>query len=98
ELGAEVPWHVSRFHPDYESRDIPATPVEKLDQARQIGLKAGLRYVYCGNIPSATSESTFCHKCGKELIGRKYYSIEENNIKDGKCPDCGTAVAGKGMS
>ncbi len=98
ELGAEVPWHVSRFHPDYESRDVPATPVKKLDQARQIGLKAGLRYVYCGNIPSDRSESTFCHKCGKELIGRAYFSIEENNVRDGKCPDCGTVVPGKGMS
>ena len=98
ELGAEVPWHVSGFHPDYESKDIPATPIEKLHQARQIGLRTGLHYVYCGNIPSAKSESTFCHKCGKELIGRNYYSIEENNIKDGRCPDCSTTVAGKGMS
>ena len=72
--------------------------MKKLHEARQIGLKAGLRYVYCGNIPSDRSESTFCHKCGKELIGRKYYSIEENNATDGKCPNCGTSVAGKGMS
>ena len=98
ELGVHVPWHVSRFHPDYESSDVPATPIEKLRRARQIGLEAGLSYVYCGNIPSDRSESTFCHECGKELIGREYYSIEENNIKDGKCPDCGTTVAGEKMS
>ena len=98
ELGAEVPWHVSRFHPNYESSDVPATPIEKLHQARQIGLKSGLGYVYCGNIPSDRSESTFCRQCGKELIHREYYSIEKNNIKGGKCPDCGTTVAGEGMS
>ena len=98
ELGPEVPWHVSRFHPDYESKDIPATPVEKVQWARQIGLKAGLRYVYCGNIPSDRSESTFCHECGAELISRNYFTIEENKLQDDKCAQCGTAVAGEGMS
>ena len=98
ELGPDVPWHVSRFHPDYEATDLPATPVETLDRARQIGIEAGLRYVYCGNIPGGKSESTFCHSCGKELIRREYFRIAQNQLQDGKCPDCGTAVGGKGMN
>ena len=98
ELGAQVPWHVSRFHPDYEATDVPATPVETLDRARQIGIEAGLHYVYCGNIPGDKSESTFCHSCGKEVIGREYFRITQNEVQDGKCPDCGTRVAGRGMN
>ena len=98
ELGPQIPWHVSRFHPDYQATDLPATPVETLYRARQIGIQAGLRYVYCGNIPSDKTESTFCHSCGKELIGREYFKIKQNKLQNGKCPDCGTTVAGKGMS
>ena len=97
ELGVEVPWHVSRFHPDFEVTDVPATPLETVARAREIGIAAGLRYVYCGNIPSDKTESTFCHSCGAELIGREYYSITENNLRDGKCPNCGMAVAGRGL-
>ena len=97
ELGVEVPWHVSRFHPDFEAMDSPATPLETVARAREIGIAAGLRYVYCGNIPSDKSESTFCHSCGAELIGREYCNITENNLRDGKCSDCGTAVAGHGL-
>jgi len=97
ELGPAVPWHVSRFHPDFEATDLPATPLETVRRAREIGIASGLYYVYCGNIPSDKSESTFCHSCGKELIGREYFRITENKLRDGKCPDCGTAVAGKGI-
>ena len=97
ELGPGVPWHVSRFHPDYEARDLAATPVATLHRVRQIGIAAGLRYVYCGNIPSDNSESTFCHSCGKELIEREYFSITQNKLQDGKCPDCGMVVAGRGL-
>ena len=97
ELGAEVPWHVSKFHPDFEATDLPDTPLETLHRAREIGIKAGLGYVYCGNIPGDKSESTLCHSCGKELIGREYFSITKNNLQNGKCPDCGTVLAGKGM-
>ena len=97
ELGAAVPWHVSRFHPDFEATDLPATPLETVHRAREIGIAAGLHYVYCGNIPSDKSESTFCHSCGKELIGREYFSITQNKVQDGKCPDCGTAIVGRGL-
>lgn len=49
-LGAETPWHVSRFSPHYKMADIPPTPVEKIYKAVEIGKKAGLRFVYSGNI------------------------------------------------
>ncbi|MGC9347716.1 MAG: AmmeMemoRadiSam system radical SAM enzyme [Anaerolineae bacterium] len=96
ELGVETPWHISRFHPAYKMTDVPPTPIETLRRAQEIGLEAGLRYVYVGNV--AGEANTFCHKCGKLLIRRSGYWILENHVQpDGRCPECGTVVAGVGM-
>jgi len=58
-LGTETPWHISRFHPTYKLTDRPPTPVETLVTAREIGIKAGLKYVYTGNVPGESGENTF---------------------------------------
>ncbi|HEC03304.1 MAG TPA: AmmeMemoRadiSam system radical SAM enzyme [Phycisphaerales bacterium] len=92
--GADVPWHISRFHPQYKYLDSAATPVDSLERAYEIGKSAGLRYVYLGNVPGAKSESTFCYNCGRMLIERVGYRIIANNIDNSKCPDCGTEIAG----
>ncbi len=96
-VGPETPWHISRFHPTYRLTDRPITPVNSLLQAREIGLEAGLRYVYTGNVPGEASESTFCHSCGKLLIERLGFSIRANAIENGKCPECGKKITGIGM-
>ncbi|MBN1549833.1 AmmeMemoRadiSam system radical SAM enzyme, partial [bacterium] len=97
ELGKETPWHISRFFPSYKMTDIPPTPVSTLQKAGEIGLKAGLHYVYKGNISG--EENTFCHKCGYLLVRRSGYSILENNIgPNGCCPSCCTPIAGVGMN
>ncbi|MEA1940408.1 MAG: AmmeMemoRadiSam system radical SAM enzyme [Candidatus Caldatribacteriota bacterium] len=96
ELGVDTPWHISRFFPGYKMTDVPPTPVETLDRAREIGLEAGLRYVYVGNLPGEAN--TVCHKCGQTLIRRLGYRILENRVQpNGCCPNCGTPVAGVGM-
>lgn len=96
ELGVETPWHISRFFPSYEMIDLPPTPVAVLEQAHKIGVEAGLRYVYVGNVPG--EENTYCHSCGRLLIRRSGYSILKNNIvSDQRCPDCSADVAGVGM-
>ncbi|MCD6284867.1 MAG: AmmeMemoRadiSam system radical SAM enzyme [Anaerolineae bacterium] len=96
ELGVETPWHISRFFPAYQMNDVPPTPVETLRRAREIGLEAGLRYVYVGNTPGEAN--TVCHACGHMLIRRSGYRILENHVQsDGRCPNCGTPVAGIGM-
>ena len=92
--GADVPWHISRFHPQYKYLDSAATPVDSLERAYEIGKSAGLRYVYLGNVPGAKSESTFCYNCGRMLIERIGYRIAANSIKESKCPDCGSQIAG----
>jgi pyruvate formate lyase activating enzyme len=93
-LGPETPWHISRFHPTYRLMDRPATPVKTLLAAREIGINAGLKYVYTGNVPGEGGEKTTCYSCGKVLIDRWGFSINEYTIQDGCCPDCGAVIDG----
>ena len=94
QAGPDVPWHISRFHPQYEYLEAQATPLESLERAERIGKEAGLRYVYLGNVPGSRSESTFCYACGRVLIERTGYRINANHITNSQCPDCGAAIAG----
>jgi pyruvate formate lyase activating enzyme len=92
-VGEDVPWHVSRFHPTYKLTDQPITPAATLKRARQIGIDAGLRYVYMGNIPGE-GEDTACPACGGVVIKRIGFDVRENLVKDGKCGHCGTMIDG----
>ena len=94
ELGDYVPWHVSRFHPDYKMMDTPPTPISSIENAYHIGKEAGLKYVYTGNVPHEDAENTYCHKCGNLLLQRFGFNVTKNKIKDAKCPQCGEAVEG----
>jgi pyruvate formate lyase activating enzyme len=94
EAGADVPWHISRFHPQYKYLNSVSTPLKALERAEEIGKAAGLHYVYLGNVPGSKSESTFCYNCGRVLIERIGYHISANHIMDSCCPDCGTKIAG----
>jgi len=98
ELGAETPWHISRFFPQYHYASVPPTPANVLHRAREIGLDEGLRYVYTGNMAGDENESTFCYACGERLIHRSGYRIVNNKIKNNKCPVCGAVIDGIGMS
>jgi len=97
ELGPGTPWHVSRFHPTYRLLDKPVTPVETLARAREIGLEAGLRYVYEGNVPGHGGEDTICYNCGERVIRRWGFSVLERRIINGRCAKCGTQVDGVGL-
>jgi pyruvate formate lyase activating enzyme len=94
EAGPEVPWHISRFYPQYKYTDSEPTPRESLQRAEEIGKAAGLHYVYLGNVPGTDGENTYCYNCHTKLIGRIGYRITAHQIKDSKCPNCGTAIAG----
>ncbi|HXV10202.1 MAG TPA: AmmeMemoRadiSam system radical SAM enzyme [Burkholderiales bacterium] len=96
ELGPDVPVHFTAFHPDYKMRDIPATPAATLRRAREIALAEGLHYVFTGNVHDETGGTTYCPSCRAALIVRDWYEIEEYRVtSEGKCPDCGTAIAGR---
>ncbi len=96
-LGEETPWHLSRFYPTYELRKPPPTPLETIHRAREIGLKAGLRYVYTGNVPGDEGENTYCHHCGKLLIRRDGYQIKGSNLEEGRCKYCRVEIDGVWM-
>ena len=93
-LGPQVPWHVSRFHADYKMANTPATPVETLTMAAELGLASGLKYVYCGNLPGQADERTRCPSCKTVLIDRWGFTVKAVNLKDGVCPQCNTTIDG----
>ena len=93
-LGPDTPLHFSRFWPMYKLTNLSPTPVETLEKAKKIANDAGLKYVYIGNIPGSSAESTFCPVCQKLLIGRSGYTITENNTENGKCKFCNAEIPG----
>jgi pyruvate formate lyase activating enzyme len=95
-LGPEVPLHFSAFHPDFQMRDVPATPPATLSRAREQALGVGLKHVYTGNVHDAAGQSTMCAGCGALLIERDWYTLGRYAVTDdGRCSSCGRPVAGR---
>jgi pyruvate formate lyase activating enzyme len=96
ELGSDVPWHFTAFHPDYRMTDVPRTPASTLARAREIALRAGLRHVYTGNVHDRTGGTTFCAGCSRPLIVRDWHEILRYELSaDGGCAHCGRQVPGR---
>ncbi len=95
-VDVNIPWHVTAFHKDYKMTDPDNTSVETLFRGVEIGHKAGLHYVYAGNLPGLTGdhENTYCHSCDTLLIERYGFKILENKIENGSCPKCKTKIPG----
>jgi pyruvate formate lyase activating enzyme len=98
ELGPDVPWHISRFYPQYHMMDTPPTPASTLERAWGIGRDVGLRYVYVGNVPGHDTESTRCPACGVTVIQRYGYRTHVVALRKGVCTQCGATVAGVEMA
>ncbi len=95
-LGCDVPLHFSAFHPDWKMLDVPATPAATLTRARDLARRAGLRYVYTGNVHDVQGSSTYCPGCGKVVIERDWYDISGYHLNDaGGCKFCGAQLAGR---
>lgn len=94
ELGADTPWHISRFHPDFAMRDRPPTSPESLERAYAIGREAGLRYVYVGNVLDEDRSATYCPGCGERLIERLGMGLSAARTQEGRCPSCDATIAG----
>lgn len=88
-----IPWHVSRFHPDYKFTNYAATSEWTLKEAQEIGRTAGLKYVYAGNVIGFGND-TYCHNCNKILIRREIFDLLENHIKAGRCGYCNSVIPG----
>jgi len=93
DLDPDIPWHISRFHPNYEFTDRYATPIDTLRKAFTIGKKEGLRYIYVGNV-LGESENTSCPHCGQVLIERQGFFVASQKVKDSCCYSCGQPIAG----
>jgi pyruvate formate lyase activating enzyme len=89
----DIPWHISRFHPDYRYTEARPTPVETLRRAFAVGKRAGLRYVYIGNV-MGEGDATLCPQCQRPVIRRHGFMVDENVVRGGKCPYCGSLIAG----
>ncbi len=92
-----IPWHVTAFHKDYKMTDPDNTPPETLVRAAEIGTKAGLKYVYAGNLPGEVGkwENTTCHQCGELLIERFGFRVTGYYLNDSSCPQCQTVIPGR---
>lgn len=92
-VGKEIPWHISRFYPQYKIETLEATPKETLKMAQAIGKNSGLRYVYLGNVPSE-GENTYCYNCQELLVERYGFNVLQQKIKDSRCPKCSSIIDG----
>ncbi len=93
-LGPDVPWHFTAFHPDYKMTDKPCTPTATLAVARTIARERGLRYVYTGNVRDPEGGSTWCPGCSRRLIERNGYELGEWQLNANRCARCGFEIAG----
>jgi pyruvate formate lyase activating enzyme len=91
-LGELTPWHVTRFHPLHEFTNLSATPVATLERAYKIGKKAGLKFVYLGNVPGHEYENTVCYSCGKKVVHRIGYDTEVVGLDGSRCKFCGAEL------
>jgi pyruvate formate lyase activating enzyme len=92
-LGKDTPFHLLRFHPNYQLTTIPSTPIKTLEGAYAAVKEVGLNYVYVGNVPGHPYENTYCPNCNELLIKRFSFEITKWNLtKDMRCPACGQEI------
>ena len=94
ELGVDVPVHFTRFYPQYLLKNLPPTPLERLERAKAIADAEGLHYAYIGNVPGHPGENTYCPKCRHLLIERLGFIVNKMDLHKGKCRYCQHPIAG----
>jgi pyruvate formate lyase activating enzyme len=92
ELGELTPWHVTRFYPHHRLKELPPTPIATIEHAVEIGRKAGLKFIYAGNVPGHQSESTRCYACGDVVVRRLGYETEVVGLSGSRCRFCGAEL------
>jgi pyruvate formate lyase activating enzyme len=93
ETDQDIPWHVSRFHPDYQFTETDPTPLPVMENAYALGKAEGLRYIYLGNVAGKSIDSQ-CPHCLQTIVRRKGYQASSRLTKEGCCPQCGARIAG----
>ncbi len=93
-LGTDVPLHFTAFHPDFRLQNRPNTPEQTLIRAREQALKAGIQYVYTGNVMGKDAQSTYCHVCRELVIEREWFNISKYKLKGNQCANCAEIIPG----
>lgn len=88
-ISVDIPWHLSRFYPHYQMLGTPPTLAETIYQAIKIGERAGLRYLYAGNLPGNDYENSLCHHCKEIVVARVGYRVGKINLQGKICAHCG---------
>lgn len=97
-VSPDIPWHVTAFHEDYKMTEPEDTSAATLLRAAQIGKRAGLKFVYAGNLPGAVGdwENTHCPQCNELLIERYSFKIRQYRLTaSGACPKCAAKIPGR---
>lgn len=95
ELGKDTPWHLTRFFPYGELKDVSPTPISLLENLRTMALREGILYVYIGNVPGHQAANTYCQNCKKPIVKRKEYDEIETRLVQGHCPHCNALIFGR---
>jgi pyruvate formate lyase activating enzyme len=90
-LGADTPLHLSAYTPRYRATE-PATQADTLERGHAVACRAGLRYVYTGNLPCRVGRDTLCPSCGAILVSRRGLRAAPTGLRGRACAACG-AVA-----
>jgi pyruvate formate lyase activating enzyme len=92
--GRDIPWHVSRFFPQYRMTDIPPTGAESIHAFLQLAEDSGLYFAYGGNLADSRWSNTRCPACHETLIERRGYQVETTGLQAGSCRFCGAPLPG----
>lgn len=93
-VGPDVPTHFNRFQPDYQLLNLPPTPVESLEAAREVAMEEGIKYAYVGNVAGHPANHTYCARCGEPVIVRRGFAVVEYHVTEGNCDYCGNPIPG----
>ena len=99
-VSPDIPWHLAPFRPDYRMTAAEghgkATPPAVLLRAFEIGVEAGLRFVYVSGMPRAAGERehTRCPRCRAAVVERAGYLVRRVNMRGGNCRQCGQEIPG----
>jgi pyruvate formate lyase activating enzyme len=94
EVGPDVPIHFTRFHPDYQLRHLPPTPVATLERARDIAIDRGVHYAFVGNVPGHPGNHTYCPGCNEIVIERHGFFVAAVHLTAGRCKACKAEIKG----
>ncbi len=94
DLGADVPWHVSRFFPRHRLTGLPPTAAGAIHRCLERAEARGVHFAYGGNLADSRWSHTRCPRCQATLIERSGYQVTVTGLRAGACAACGAKVAG----